>query len=104
MPGEISSNSVTAEGVAAYLKRGLSGYLGFSLKTTSEYAPVNGNSTHDSLGGAVSDALSTWKDLVDSDASAVVSIASSIEGADSQEAARMLGVDHQPPKPHQVIE
>lgn len=93
MSGEISSSNESAQSVANLVSGGLEGYIAFEVEKVHPYANVLGNQIHDvAVGEAIADALDAWRDVVESDATALVRAAESLSGIDEEAAVKILGV------------
>lgn len=93
MSGEISSSNEPAQTVANLVSGGLEGYSAFEVEKVYPYANVLGNQIHDvAVGEAIADALDIWRDVVESDATALVQEAGNLSGIDEEAAVKILGI------------
>lgn len=92
MTGRIQSSSEGASALASTIKESMRGYLDFSLNSISSSATVSGSTDHDNLSNGISSSLSAWEALIDSDATALVTNATILEGVDGTIAQKLMGV------------
>ena len=92
MSGTIQTNTDAAGELATTVTNSLEGYLGFSLSVIAGDATVSGSADHDGLQSSINAALSTWRELITSDAKALVDADAAFSSQDSIIAQVLLGV------------
>jgi len=92
MSDTVSSSAQDASELAQDIKEALDNYTSYNFLSIGKYNAACGSAVHDSFKGGIREALRAWKDLIDSDASAIKKAAASVDGLDARIARGLMGV------------